>query len=50
MGNVPSLFCPSGSNRQCIGSDPLLLIPTSSFGVMLTPSEGHVLTHDTLQG
>ncbi len=50
MGNLPSIFCPSESNSQCIGQDSLLLIPTSSFGVMLTPSEGHVLTHDALHG
>ncbi len=50
MGNLPSIFCPSESNSQCIGQDSLFIIPTSSIGVMLTPSEGHVLTHDALHG
>ena len=57
MGNPSSIFCLSESNSQCIGQDcsqcigqdSLLRIPTSSFGLMLTPSEGHVLTHDALQ-
>ncbi len=49
MGNLPSIFCPSESNSQCIGQDSLFIIPTSSIGVMLTPSESHVLTHDALQ-
>ncbi len=50
MGNLPSIFCPSESNSQCIGQDSLFIIPTSSIGVMLTPSESHVLTYDALHG
>jgi hypothetical protein len=50
MGNLPSMFCPSESHRQCIGRDSILLVHPSTVGVMLTPAEGRFLTNDVPHG